>query len=85
MDVTYPLNNWREVHAALDKSNIKHVFCGHYHTEAILKSEYVLYVTPSPAFKVDPDSVEIRISEPDVPLRKIQVDGRAVSTEMVFL
>ena len=85
MDLTYPLKNWQEVHAALDASKINHVFCGHYHTEAVLQSQYDLYVTPSPAFKVDPDSVEIKISAPDVPLRKIQIDDNAVSTEMVFL
>jgi len=85
MDLTYPMTNRESVHQALDNSNIRHVFCGHFHTEAHLSSQYDLFVTPSPAFTVDPNSPEIIIGKPDIPLRRIEVNGTKLTTEMIFL
>lgn len=85
MDVNYPLRNRDEVAEAIRQSNIDHVFCGHFHTEFIVENGYRLYVTPSPAFDVDRESVEIKIGPPRIPLREIVVDGKSVSTEVIYL
>ena len=85
MDITYPLENRTEVDQAISASNISHVFCGHFHTEFEIHDDYHLYVTPSPAFEVDRDSVKPKIRPPRIPVREILVEGTSVETTMIYL
>ena len=85
MDREWPLLNRDDVDAALKKSPLKHVFCGHFHCEHEIHEDYSLYITPSPAFEVDLHSVEPRIGRPRIPLREIEIEGNRVSTRMVYL
>ena len=85
MDITYPLKNRAEVSKAISESNIRHVFCGHFHTESHVRGVYDLHVTPSPAFTVDSDSREAKIGPPRIPLREITVDGKSVRTRVIYL
>jgi 3',5'-cyclic AMP phosphodiesterase CpdA len=85
MDVNHPLANRSEVDEVIADSHIDHVFCGHYHTEFEIHDDYHLYVTPSPAFEVDRDSVKPKIGPPRVPLREIVVEGSDVTNRMVYL
>ena len=85
MDTNYPLLNRDVVDTAIAASQISHVFCGHFHTEFEVHAEYNLYLTASPAFDVDRDSLGPIIGPPRVPLREIVVEGRQVSTKMIYL
>jgi 3',5'-cyclic AMP phosphodiesterase CpdA len=85
MDANYPLLNRDEVDAAIADSQFEHVFCGHYHTDFEIHDDYHLYVTPSPAFDVDRDSLKPKIGPPRIPLREIVVDGTSVSSQVIYL
>jgi 3',5'-cyclic AMP phosphodiesterase CpdA len=85
MDSTYPLKNHDQADTAISRSKIDHVFCGHFHTEHASEGNYNLHVTPSPAFEIDLNDPEIKISKGRVPIRKIQIDGSTVSTEVIYL
>ena len=85
MDQTYPLGNRDEVDSAIAASNIRHVFCGHFHTEHEIHADYSLYVTPSPAFTVDLYADEPKISAPKIPLREVTIDGDKVSSKVTYL
>jgi len=85
MDLTYPLKNQAQADKAITGSKIDHVFCGHFHTEFMSLGEYDLHVTPSPAFDIDLHDAEIRLSKSRVPIRKIEIDGTKVTTEVVYL
>jgi len=85
MDRTYPLADVDAVDARLSVSHIRHVFCGHFHTEADLPGPYNLHVTPSPAFDVDLESVKPKIGPPRIPLRRIDITGREVATSVIYL
>ena len=85
MDVTYPLENRETVDEAIRGSSVSHVFCGHFHTEFEIHADYHLYVTPSPAFEVSRDSVEPKVSPPRIPLREILIEGKSVTTQVIYL
>lgn len=85
MDRTYPLGNINEADKAIRESNIKHVFCGHFHTEFHIEDGYHLHVTPSPAFSIALDESEIVFTNRCIPLRKIQIEGRITTTEILYL
>ena len=85
MDRVYPLQNREEVDAALLSSQLRHVFCGHFHTEFTIEGDYDLHVTPSPAFDVSLESVEPLIAPPRIPLREIVVEGATVTTRVIYL
>lgn len=85
MDITYPLEGLAEVDAAIAKSNIQHVFCGHFHTEHKAVAGYELYVTPSPAFEISLHDADIKVSDARVPIRKIEVDGSNTQTQVIYL
>lgn len=85
MDRVWPLQNREEVNRAVSASGISHVFCGHYHCEHEMQTDYGLYITPSPAFEVDLHAVEPKIGPPRIPLREINVTGRRVSSTVRYL
>jgi 3',5'-cyclic AMP phosphodiesterase CpdA len=85
MDLNYALKNVAEANQAIAKSKVDHVFCGHFHTDFVARGDYDLYVTPSPAFEVDPHEPEIKLSKGGVPIRKIRINGTSVETEVIYL
>jgi len=85
MDRTYPLGNIAEADKAIRESNIKHVFCGHFHTEFHMEDGYHLHVTPSPAFSIALEEPDIVFTDKCIPLRKIHIDGIICTTEVVYL
>jgi len=85
MDKTYALQGIPEVDAVLKRSNIAHVFCGHFHTEHEAVGGYELHVTPSPAFEVDLNEVELKLSRGRIPLRRIEIDGTSTRSEVIYL
>ena len=82
-DINYPLQNLSEVDAAIQRSPIALVFCGHFHCEHTVVEDYALYVMPSAAFRVGLNEAEINVSYGGIPLREIIVDGTSVSTQVI--
>ncbi len=85
MDMTYPLAHLVEVDEAIAKSNIQHVFCGHFHTEHKAVAGYDLHITPSPAFEVDLHDAELKRGKARIPIRKIEIKGTTTQTEVIYL
>ena len=85
MDINYPLENRTETDQTISKSNVSHVFCGHFHTEHESHLDYSLYVTPSPAFEVDLQSKELVVRPARIPLRVINIDQQRLKTEVLYL
>ena len=85
MDTTYPMKDLTQVDEAISNSRIDHVFCGHFHTEFKSTGDYILHVTPSPAFEVGLHDVEINLSRARIPIRRIEIDGISTKTEMIYL
>jgi|TARA_B110000091_G_C13688506_1_gene420986 hypothetical protein len=83
MDTNYPLQNLSEVDAAIRRSPITQVFCGHFHCEHTVVEDYALHVTPSAAFSVGLNETEINVSYGGIPLREIIVDRTSVSTQVI--
>ncbi len=55
MDARHSLRNIEEVWQVLEQlPQVKHVFCGHYHTEkTVIKNNKNIYLTPSTIFQID--------------------------------
>ena len=85
MDTHYPLGNITEADLAISSSHIRHVFCGHFHTEHRVRDAYELNVIPSPAFTVELNSAEIKIGKPRIPLCIIEVTGKQVQSSVLYL
>jgi Icc protein len=85
MDLNYQLEDVDRINGIISKSKIKHVFCGHFHTEYSVHSSYYLHVTPSPAFEINLHSRELLVEKTRVPFRIINVLDDKVSTEMKYL
>lgn len=85
MDTNYPLQNIPKADSVLKRSKIAHVFCGHFHTEYEVIDGYVLHVTPSPAFEVDLNQVELQRSPGRIPLRKIEIEGTSTRSKVIYL
>ena len=85
MDKTFPLAHLFDVDAAIVRSNISQVFCGHFHTEHKAVAGYELHVTPSPAFEVDLHDPEPNSSKARLPIRKIEINGTITRTEVLYL
>lgn len=85
MDRTYALGNREQVDKAIAGSKISQVFCGHFHTEYKVESDYTLYVTPSPAFEVDLYSEKPVMRPPRIPLRIIAIEDDYLHTEVIYL
>jgi 3',5'-cyclic AMP phosphodiesterase CpdA len=85
MDINYPLGNIKKTDMAIRQSNIDHVFCGHFHTDYTIVDGYALNVTPSPAFCVDLDEKEPKITPPRIPLRKIEITGTQTTSSVIYL
>ena len=85
MDINYALGNREEVDAALCRSNVEHVFCGHYHADFDVNDGYHLYITPSPAFDVDLYQAEPVITPASIPLREIVITADRLDTRVIYL
>jgi len=88
MDNHFPLMNNELLLELLDQSSqIKHIFCGHYHTSKQISynSETVLHITPSTWFQIDEEETTFTISDHRIGYRRITIDGCSLRTEVVFL
>ncbi len=85
MDRTYPLADVAAVDRAIAATPIRHVFCGHFHAAHTSQGSYDLHVTPSPAFEIELNEAEIKLSPGRIPLRKITIEGRLTSSEIIYL
>ena len=85
MDKVHALKNRDATGNAIRSSNVKHVFCGHFHTEGMVSNGYDLYVTPSPAFEVGGTITDPAFLPPRLPLREIVIDGRSLETRVIYL
>jgi Icc protein len=63
MDANYPLKNHSEVWQLLQEiPNIKHIFCGHYHTEkTIIKQNKCVYITPSTMMQLSQNHAKYKV------------------------
>ena len=91
MDRTYPLGNASDADRVICKSRVEHVFCGHFHTQHQVRVQgpdtggYFLNVTPSPAFGVELNEAKPVVTPPRIPLRKIEIIGTDVRSEVIYL
>ena len=88
MDERHALQNHHDVWQILEKSRqtIKHIFCGHYHTEkTVIKNGKSVYLTPSTVFQIKTDTPEFAIEHSKPGWRIIEWKGRQVHTYVEFL
>ncbi|MBF0197979.1 MAG: metallophosphoesterase [Planctomycetes bacterium] len=86
MALKHSLKNHKAVSQAISKSNISHVFCGHFHNEYEGEFDgYKLYLTPSPAFKINLYSEKLQLEEPSPAFREIKIDTKEVTSTVIEL
>jgi Icc protein len=88
MDEPHALQNIHDIWQVLEKSRqtIKHIFCGHYHTEkTIIKNTKSVYLTPSTIFQIKTDTAEFAIEHSNPGWRMIQWKGRQVHTYVEYI
>jgi len=87
MDTHYPLLNWEETWDLISKlENIKHIFCGHYHTDKIIHSEGKnIYLCPSTMMQLSNSNPDFEIISKAPAWRMIKWDGRELETKIYSL
>jgi len=87
MDSFYPLGNIAETWELLQQLKVvKHIFCGHYHTDKILKEEgKIIYLTPSTMLQIDTKSNRFVVEHIRPGWRMIEWDGEQVNTQVEYL
>jgi Icc protein len=88
MDERHALQNIHDVWQVLEKSRqtIKHIFCGHYHTErTVIKNAKSVYLTPSTAFQIKTDTPGFAIEHSKPGWRMIEWKGRQVHTYVEYI
>jgi Icc protein len=87
MDERYPLQNIDEVWPVLVQlSQIKHIFCGHYHTEkTVVKAGKSVHLTPSTIFQIDTQSPYFVMKHTRPGWRMIEWQGSRVRTYVEYL
>lgn len=85
MDLTYQLRHVQHADRVISAGNIKHVFCGHFHCEHEIHDDYSLYLTPSPAFEINLHNPKFTLEPTRIPIRRIEVEGRQVTTSVIDL
>ncbi len=88
MDSHYPLMNNQPLLDILDRhEQIKHVFCGHYHTAKNLayNNRAMLHITPSTWFQIDEKETDFTISDPRIGYLSIVIDGCSLATSIIML
>jgi len=87
MDECHPLQNIDEVWQTLDQlPQIKHIFCGHYHTEkTVLNNGKSIHLTPSTIFQIDTENPQFAIEHSKPGWRMIEWVGEKVQTYAEYL
>ncbi len=87
MDESHPLQNIDEVWQVLDQCpQIKHIFCGHYHTEkTVEKNGKSVHLTPSTIFQIETEDPEFAIEHSKPGWRMIEWEGEKVQTYAEYL
>lgn len=87
MDERYALQNIDDIWQVLDQfSNIKHIFCGHYHADkTLVKNGKYIYLTPSTAFQIDTESPDLIIDHTKHGWRMIELNDQQVHTYVKYL
>jgi len=88
MDERHALQNLHDVWQVLQtpRQTIKHIFCGHYHTEkTVIKDGKSVYLTPSTVFQIKTDTPEFGIEHSKPGWRMIEWKGRQVHTYVEYL
>lgn len=87
MDERYALQNISEVWPTLvHLPQVKHIFCGHYHTEkTVTKEGKTVYLTPSTIFQIDTQSPYFVMASTQPGWRIIEWKGTQVHTYVEYL
>jgi Icc protein len=87
MDKKYPLKNRKEVwQVLLSIPNLKHIFCGHYHTEKMITQDgRLVYLTPSTMAQIDQESPLARLEHKFPGWRLIKWNGNNLMTRVYYV
>jgi Icc protein len=87
MDQYHCLHNINEVWSVLESlPAIKHIFCGHYHTnKSVVNNKISVYLTPSTCFQIDNQSSQFMIAHTQPGWRLIKWKGARVQTYVEYL
>ena len=86
MDDNYSLANLEETWNALSSiPNLKHLFCGHYHTEkTISEGSRTIYLTPSTMMQINQESGEFKIEHTNPWWRSIVIQNGTPVTQVHY-
>ncbi|MDM8559719.1 metallophosphoesterase [Thiotrichales bacterium HSG14] len=86
MDDHHALQNIDDVWEVLDQhSHVKHIFCGHYHTEkTVTKNGKSIYLTPSTVFQIDTENYHFSIDHIKPGWRIIEWKGTQVHSKVEY-
>jgi len=87
MDTHYPLLNHDVVWKTLRQSNkIKHIFCGHYHTDKLVqKAGKSIHITPSTMYQIDTTQPKFNIEHQIPGWRVIECRENSIHTYTKYL
>jgi len=87
MDERHCLHNINEVWTMLESfPSIKHIFCGHYHTnKSVVNNKISIHLTPSTCFQIDNQSPQFKIEHTQPGWRLIKWKGTRVQTHVEYL
>lgn len=85
MDSRYPLANREQVFEVLNQiPNIKHIFCGHYHTEkTIIANNKIVYITPSTMLQINQLNPHFEVESTIPCWRLIEIENEIMFTSVV--
>jgi len=87
MDEKHRLINWQQSWSLLKSlSSIKHIFCGHYHTEKTMCiDDKMLYLTPSSMLQIDTRTTEFAVNHAHPGWRWIEWDGQQLYSHCEYI
>jgi Icc protein len=87
MDTHFPLKNRKEVQDVLKQCvNIRHIFCGHYHTgKKIAWQDKFIYITASTIFQIDEDAEGLELETHRIGWRTIEIREDGLYSSQVQL
>ena len=87
MDEYHALQNIDDVWRLLEPfSQVKHIFCGHYHAEkVVIKNDKFVYLTPSTIFQIDTENNQFTIEHTRPGWRMIEWKDQEVHTYVEYL
>jgi len=87
MDKKHSLRNIDEVWPLLESlTAIKHIFCGHYHTEKlIVRNNKFVHLTPSTMLQIDTETCKFSVESTQAGWRIIECQGNDLETYVEYL